>query len=93
LKQVDIVKSGITGGKKELTDKIVKIYNYHRNNLTESKQSSVLVVPEMLRTLPLNMTGVFKTPFLRPNNVWPVERLSFYFKISSVSTEEVMNLI
>jgi len=73
---VDIVKNGVTAVKKEITDRIVKIYNYHRNNLTESKQSAVLVVPEMLRTLPLNMIGVFKTPFLRPNGIWPVERLS-----------------
>lgn len=77
LKKVDIIKNGITASKKELTDRIVKIYNYHRNNLTEQKQNSVLVVPEMLRTLSLHMIGTFKSPFLRMNNIYPIERLHF----------------
>jgi len=68
IKQTDIIKNGITESKKEILNKIVKIYNYHRVNLTEQK-NAVLVVPEMLRTLPLHMIGAQKTPWLKPNNV------------------------
>lgn len=74
VKQIDIVKLGVAEAKKEITNKIVKIYNQHRINLTEQK-NAVLVVPEMLRTLPLHMIGAQKTPWLRPNNIYPINRL------------------
>lgn len=71
VKQIDIIKIGVIEAKKEILNKIVKIYNQHRINLTEQK-NAVLVVPEMLRTLPLHMIGAQKTPWLRPNNIYPI---------------------
>jgi len=61
IKSIDLIKNGVNGTIKEITNKIVKIFNYHRKNMTENK-TAVLVVPEMLRTLPLHMIGLMKLP-------------------------------